>query len=129
MSAQLVENIGRFTHFAWRVLWVLPGTLLLRSRETLSQLYHICVGALPLGLAGGAAVGAVISIHGHNLLNTLHVREKFILPQLLSAVMIVELAPIIAGLIAAGRSGANLSAEIGSMRLTEQLDALEMLGL
>src|SRR5579871_6062603 len=41
----------------------------------------------------------------------------------------MEFAPTGAGLIVAGRSGASLGAELGSMRLTEQIDALEVLGL
>ena len=52
-----------------------------------------------------------------------------ILPQALAKVVVLELASIIAGLIVAARSGASLGAELGSMRLTEQIDALEVLGL
>jgi phospholipid/cholesterol/gamma-HCH transport system permease protein len=50
------------------------------------------------------------------------------LPQGLALAVALEFAPISAGLIVAGRSGASLGAELGSMRLTEQLDALEVLG-
>src|SRR5262249_45811153 len=51
------------------------------------------------------------------------------LPQALSLAVVLEFAPLGAGLIVAGRTGASLGAELGSMRLTEQLDALEVLGL
>jgi phospholipid/cholesterol/gamma-HCH transport system permease protein len=51
------------------------------------------------------------------------------LPQALALAVVLELSPIAAGLIVAGRSGASLGAELGSMRLTEQIDALEVLGL
>ena len=51
------------------------------------------------------------------------------LPQALALAVVLEFAPIAAGLIVAGRSGASLGAELGSMRLTEQIDALEVLGL
>ena len=51
------------------------------------------------------------------------------LPQALALAVVLEFAPITAGLIVAGRSGASLGAELGSMRLTEQIDALEVLGL
>jgi phospholipid/cholesterol/gamma-HCH transport system permease protein len=46
----------------------------------------------------------------------------------LALAVVLELAPMGAGLIVAGRSGASLGAELGSMRLTEQIDALEVLG-
>jgi phospholipid/cholesterol/gamma-HCH transport system permease protein len=50
------------------------------------------------------------------------------LPQALALAVVLEFAPLGAGLIVAGRSGAGLGAELGSMRLTEQIDALEVLG-
>src|SRR6185436_6511850 len=85
---------------------------------------------LPLALAGGFAVGAVIWMHGRNPLKAVGGPEAVsVLPQALSLVVVLELAPIVAGLIVAGRSGASLGAELGSMRQTEQIDALEMLGL
>jgi phospholipid/cholesterol/gamma-HCH transport system permease protein len=51
------------------------------------------------------------------------------LPQGLAMAVVLELAPTGAALVVAGRSGASLSAELGSMRLTEQLDALAVLGV
>src|SRR5262249_42149800 len=51
------------------------------------------------------------------------------LPTAVALAVTLEFAPIGAGLIVAGRSGASLGAELGSMRLTEQIDALEGLGL
>src|SRR5262249_25142737 len=50
------------------------------------------------------------------------------LPQALALAIVLEFAPTGAGLIVAGRTGASLGAELGSMRLTEQIDALEVLG-
>jgi phospholipid/cholesterol/gamma-HCH transport system permease protein len=50
------------------------------------------------------------------------------LPQALALAVVLEFAPISAGLLVAGRSGASLGAELGSMRETEQIDALEALG-
>jgi phospholipid/cholesterol/gamma-HCH transport system permease protein len=52
-----------------------------------------------------------------------------LLPRYLALAVVLELAPMGAGLIVAGRSGASLGAELGSMRLTEQIDALEVLGV
>src|SRR5262245_29310016 len=127
-----LENLGHFAHFAFRSLMALPFALLRRPGALLNQLYQIFLGALPLAVAGGAAVGAVIWMHGRPALRAAGVQgvdvEKA-LPQALSLVVVLELAPIVAGLIVAGRSGASLGAELGSMRLTEQIDALMMLGL
>src|SRR5205823_5312767 len=127
---RFLENLGHFAHFALRALATLPFTLLRRPGALLNQLYQIFLGALLLGIAGGGAVGAVIWMHGRDPLRAVGGPQAVtILPQALSLVVVLELAPIVAGLIVAGRSGASLGAELGSMRLTEQIDALEMLGL
>jgi phospholipid/cholesterol/gamma-HCH transport system permease protein len=74
----------------------------------------------------GLALGLVVWLHLH------HVLERFgaaaMLPEALALAVVLEFAPTGAGLIVAGRSGASLGAELGSMRLTEQVDALEVLG-
>jgi phospholipid/cholesterol/gamma-HCH transport system permease protein len=125
-----LENLGHFAHFAFRALRTLPAALLRRPGALVNQLFQVFVGALPLALAGGVAVGAVIWMHGRAPLKTVGGPAAVaILPQALSLVVVLELAPIIAGMITAGRTGASLGAELGSMRLTEQIDALEMLGL
>jgi phospholipid/cholesterol/gamma-HCH transport system permease protein len=119
-----LEQCGHFAHFALRALpaallaWRLPG-------ECLRQLYSILLGALPLGLVAGLALGIVVWIHLHGV-----VERQFIdkVPEYLALAVVLEFAPLGAGLIVAGRSGASLGAELGSMRLTEQIDALECLG-
>jgi phospholipid/cholesterol/gamma-HCH transport system permease protein len=119
-----LEQCGRFSHFGLRSLgaallaWRLPG-------ECLRQLYGILLGALPLGLVAGAALGIVVWIHLHGVVES-HLRDK--VPEYLALAVVLEFAPLGAGLIVAGRSGASLGAELGSMRLTEQIDALEVLG-
>ncbi len=125
-----LETLGHHVHFAWRALVSLPHALFRRPGALLVQLHQVFLGALPLGLAGGIAVGAVIWMHGRNPLKAVGGPEAVsVLPQAIALVVVLELAPIVAGLIVAGRSGASLGAELGSMRLTEQIDALEMLGL
>jgi phospholipid/cholesterol/gamma-HCH transport system permease protein len=125
-----VEGLGRGTHFALRAIVSLPGALLGRPGATLLQLYAVLLGALPLGAAAGAAIGAVIWMHLRGALQTVGGPSAVqYLPQALSLAVVLEFAPIAAGLIVAGRTGASLGAELGSMRLTEQIDALEMLGL
>lgn len=124
-----LEHFGRYAAFAWRCLWVAPGALL-RPRELLSQFYQVLVGALPLSAAAGLAVGAVVWMHLRGSVEqTAGAGAVEFLPQALALAVVLEFGPICAGLIVAGRSGASLGAELGSMRLTEQLDALEVLGL
>ncbi len=121
----LLEQLGRFTQFALHALgaglaaWRRPG-------ELARQLHGILLGALPLGLVAGLALGVVVWIHLHGVVSP-EVRHK--VPEYLALAVVLEFAPLGAGLIVAGRSGASLGAELGSMRLTEQIDAVEVLGL
>src|SRR5947209_16441051 len=120
-----LESMGRFCEFAVRVLLALPIALT-RPRETVAQLFQILLGALPLAMLAGLALGVVIWLHLHRVLDRFGATQY--LPQALALAIVLEFAPTGAGLIVAGRSGASLSAELGSMRLTEQIDALEVLG-
>jgi phospholipid/cholesterol/gamma-HCH transport system permease protein len=121
----ILEHLGRFTWFA---LAALPAALVAwrRPGELLRQLYLIWIGAIPLGLIAGLALGFVTWIHLHGVVPE-YLRPQ--VPEFVALAVVLEFAPLGAGLILAGRSGASLGAELGSMRLSEQIDALEVLGL
>src|ERR1051325_11126160 len=119
-----LEQLGHFTYFA---LMTLPALLpWRRPADLLRQLYLFLYGSLPLGLVAGMALGFVVWIHLHGAVPA-HLRED--VPAFVAMGVVLEFAPLGAGLILAGRSGASLGAELGSMRLSEQIDALEALGL
>jgi phospholipid/cholesterol/gamma-HCH transport system permease protein len=122
-------DFGRFSHFAFRALVALPSALG-RPRALLVQFYEVLFGALPLALTAGAAIGVVVWIHLRGSLQSVGGPGAVqYLPQALALAVVLEFAPISAGLLVAGRSGASLGAELGSMRETEQIDAMEALGL
>lgn len=99
-----------------------------RPREWLRPLSDVLVGALPLAFVLGVALGAVVWMQARGVLaRTAGAAE--LLPTVLAAAVLLELAPVGAGLIVAARSGAALGAELGSLRLSEQVDALELLGV
>jgi phospholipid/cholesterol/gamma-HCH transport system permease protein len=121
-----LEQLGHYAYFALRALIAAPLALL-RPRELVAQLFQAFLGALPLAMVAGLALGAVLWLHLHQVLDRFGASQY--LPQALALAIVLEFAPTGAGLIVAGRSGASLGAELGSMRLTEQIDALETLGL
>jgi phospholipid/cholesterol/gamma-HCH transport system permease protein len=125
MSAWL-ENLGEFTHFAVRALLAALASVR-RPGVLLTQFYQVFVGVLPLGAVAGLAVGAVLWLQLHGIFQRFEAQQY--LPQAMALAVVLEFAPIGAGLIVAGRAGASLGAELGSMRLTEQIDALETLGV
>jgi phospholipid/cholesterol/gamma-HCH transport system permease protein len=124
--AKPVHALGEFTHFAVRALVAALGAFA-RPGSLLRQCYVVLIGALPLGLVAGIALGAVVWMHTHAVLVRTGTADY--LPTVLAAAVLLELAPIGAGLIVAARTGASFGAELGSMRLSEQIDALEMLGI
>ncbi len=124
-----LESFGRFAAFAAAAFFALPSALI-HPRETLRQFYALLLGALPLAAVAGLAIGVVLWMHTRSaLLRNGGTESLQLLPTVLAIAIIYEFAPIGAGLIVAGRTGASLGAEIGSMRLTEQVDALEILGV
>lgn len=85
-------------------------------------------GAVGLSAATGLALGAVIWLHLHGTLARAGPGYASLLPEFLALGVVLEFAPLAAGFITAGRSGAGLAAELAGLRLTEQIDALEALG-
>jgi len=123
-----LESAGRYAAFAGRTLAAAFGAIV-RPRESVRQLYAHFAGALPLAAVAGLAIGIVLWLHLRGILVRFGGAEAAqYLPTALALAVLLEFAPIGAGLIIAGRSGASLAAELGAMKLTEQIDALEMLG-
>jgi len=121
----MLESWGRFVYFGGRA-FVAALVTLGRPKDLLRQLYGALLGSLPLGLVAGLALGVVVWIHLHGIVERAYIHK---VPEYLALAVILEFAPLGAGLVVAGRSGASLGAELASMRLTEQIDALEVLGI
>jgi phospholipid/cholesterol/gamma-HCH transport system permease protein len=92
-------------------------------REILRHIYQFGSRSAPLILTAGFAIGVVLSMHTRASL------ERFgaeaMIPAGLAIALIRETGPLTAGLLVAGRVGAGIGAEIGAMKVTEQIDALE----
>jgi len=91
--------------------------------EILRHVYQFGLRSMPLIVTAGFAIGVVLSMHTRASL------ERFgaeaMIPAGLAIALIRETGPLTAGLLVAGRVGAGIGAEIGAMRVTEQIDALE----
>jgi phospholipid/cholesterol/gamma-HCH transport system permease protein len=95
----------------------------------LRPFHGILVGALPLAIVTGVALGLLIWLHTRDVLARASPGTVEYLPTVLAVAVLLELAPVGAGLIVAARTGASLAAEIASMKVGEQLDALRLLGV
>jgi phospholipid/cholesterol/gamma-HCH transport system permease protein len=123
---ELLEAIGRFTHFAITVVLALPHALR-RPAELALQMHRVGLGSLPLVAAAGISIGVVAWMHAHHLLADIGTEAQ--LPAVVGAFVVVGLGPVITALVVAGQVGAGIGAELGSMRITEQMDALEAMGV
>ncbi|MGW0182835.1 ABC transporter permease, partial [Nocardia sp. NPDC003345] len=131
-----IDAIGFAIGFGWQVLSSIPYTLLHYRRQTVAVITDmtwgrgsviIGGGVVPLMLLLGASMGASIGIEAYSALDLLSLGQ---LSGLISAFGITrELAPIAAGVGFAAQAGCRMTAEIGSMRISEEIDALESLGI
>lgn len=119
--------VGDWCVFAFAVVLPVLASLL-KPRDVSRCLYGVVIGALPLALVLGVTLGAVIWMQTRGLLDRTAGASE-LLPTVLAVAVVLELSPVGAGLIVAARTGAGLGAELASMRVTEQTDALEMLGV
>jgi len=86
----------------------------------------IGVGSLPIVVLTGLSVGALLALNSASTL------QRFggitLIGQLVSLGMVTELGPLITGLMVAGRNASGMASELGSMIVTEQIDAMRALG-
>lgn len=92
-----------------------------------AQMEHIGVAAAPLALITGFFAGSIIAWQGAYQLQGL--ASLHILGGQAAKVIVMEIGPALTALVMAGRVGASMTAEIGSMKITEQIDALRSLSL
>ncbi len=120
--------LGTLTAFSRRALPA-AARAVAHPRWWLRPFHGMVVGALPLAFVTGIALGVVIWMHTRGVLERASPGAVEYLPTVLAVAVLLELAPVGAGLIVAARTGASLSAELAAMKVGEQLDALELLGV
>ena len=98
------------------------------SSNIIDQMIIIGSKSIPIVIITSFFSGMVTSVQGAYQMTTSLV-PKWYIGGIVGESVILELAPMITGLVLAGRVGANIAAELGTMRVTEQIDALETLSL
>jgi len=120
------ERLGRGHIFLLYTLGGLPATLY-RWRLLTSQVFALGVLSLVIIAVSGLFVGMVLGLQGYNTLVDFGAEES--LGILLALSLVRELGPVVSALLFAGRAGSALTAEIGLMKTTEQLAAMEMMAV
>jgi phospholipid/cholesterol/gamma-HCH transport system permease protein len=122
LGGDFLEWFGSLGIFCWQVLkaGVTPPY---EWRELVRQLDEVGSKSLPLVAMAGAAIGAVLSMEARSSLSRFG--AKAMLPSAIVYSVVLEMGPIITGLVVSGRVGAGIGAELASMKVTEQIDAIE----
>jgi phospholipid/cholesterol/gamma-HCH transport system permease protein len=121
-----VWRLGYATRFFGYLLWH-SGTAFRRFRLTLREIYFAGVLSLIIILVSGLFVGMVLALQGYETLQRYGSSEA--LGILVALSLVRELGPVVAGLLFASRAGSAITAEIGLMKATEQLSAMEMMAV
>ncbi len=123
-----VGSVGQFGRFVWRSA-VTSAESISRS-ETYPliwvQMLLIGVRSVPVIMITGAFVGMTLAIQAYDQLAGMGLEEH--LGVLINVSVVKELGPVLAAVMLAGRIGGALTAELGTMNVTEQIDAIESMG-
>jgi len=132
-----IERLGAgMSSHVWRVgyasrflgyMLLHSGTALKRFHLTIAEIYFAGVLSLIIILVSGLFVGMVLGLQGYETLQRFGASES--LGVLVALSLVRELGPVVAGLLFASRAGSAITAEIGLMKATEQLSAMEMMAV
>jgi phospholipid/cholesterol/gamma-HCH transport system permease protein len=120
----MIEVIGRF------VLFFLSSAKITKNfsiKQVIDQIVHMWIRSMPLIGMTAVFTGAVLALQSYTGFSRMHAESSIASIVVISITR--ELGPVISGLMFTGRIGSSIAAEIGTMRVSDQIDALEMLGV
>ncbi|MCG3122381.1 MAG: putative phospholipid ABC transporter permease protein MlaE [Phycisphaerales bacterium] len=121
--AQFIRDLGRFSRFAY---WTVRGIPFVRTwsrgHRLRSQLFIVGTTSVPVLVITGAFIGMILAIEGY--LQFAAIGQEGRLGGVINISLTKQIGPVLAAVMLAGRVGCALTAELGTMRVTEQLDAM-----
>ncbi|MBC7783870.1 MAG: ABC transporter permease, partial [Burkholderiales bacterium] len=139
MPMSLVENVGRRTNdvlasfgdffvFAGQAFRWLATTFFTKKtwRLLLPQMFDVGVRSVGVIAITGAFIGMVMAIESFNQFKAIGQEER--MGSIINLSVVKQIGPVLAAVMLAGRIGGALTAELGTMNVTEQLDALRVMG-
>lgn len=122
----LFSAIGDFSAFFFRSLFI-PWKIRTSKWRILHQIYSIGIGSLPIIIVIAAFTGLVSTVQtSYQLIGSV---PRYIVGTTVGRMVMIELGPILTALMISGRCASSMAAEIGTMRVTEQIDALEIMAI
>ncbi len=120
-----IELVGDIALFTYQMLfWMF--TRLPRKGTTLINFYQVGVLSLPVVAITGTFIGMVLAVQSHHQFHLIGLESR--LGVVINTSLVRELGPVLAATMLAGRVGSAMAAVLGTMRVTEQIDALTTMG-
>lgn len=124
---EFVRTFGAFQIFFLRLLRHSPRMIVRRPGLVIKQIYNTGALSLVIIMVCGFFVGGVLGLQGYANLARFNAEDS--VGTVVAMALIKELGPVITALLFAGRAGTALSSEIGLMKATDQLSAMEMMAV
>ncbi len=122
---EFVQAVGDLALFAFSMLrWLFRG--LPRSTVVVESMYEVGVRSIPVVMITGMFIGMVLAVQGYQQFHLMRMETR--MGAVINMALVAELGPVLAATMLAGRVGSAMAAELGTMRVTEQIDALRALG-
>ena len=120
-----MSTVGDVAIFAWQIIvWMTTARL---KRETvMPNFYAVGVLSLPVVALTGTFIGMVLAEHSYSQFKSIGLESR--LGAVINMSLVRELGPVLAATMLAGRVGSAMAAVLGTMRVTEQIDALIAMG-
>jgi len=124
----IFETLGEYITLMYRA-FSKPEKAAMYWKETFRQAASIGVGSLPIIALVSTFIGAVSAVQFAYQFSSLNLVPMWWIGSVVRKAMILELAPTISALLLAGKVGSNIASELGTMRISEQIDAYEIMGV
>ena len=122
-----VRTFGALQIFFLRLLTAAPGVLVVRFSLVVKQIFNAGALSLVIIMICGFFVGAVLGLQGYSNLARFNAEDS--VGTFTAFSLLKELGPVVTALLFAGRAGTALASEIGLMKATDQLSAMEMMAI
>jgi phospholipid/cholesterol/gamma-HCH transport system permease protein len=128
LSIDKIQDFGDFSIFSWQTVKSIGTEVFTRRgwRNLAPQAYLIGVQSVPVLMVTGLFVGMVLAVQTVEQFRAIGLEER--MGVVVNMSVLRELGPVLSGIMLAGRVGGALAAELGTMKVTEQIDALRALG-
>ncbi|MES2588548.1 MAG: ABC transporter permease [Bacteroidota bacterium] len=123
----LISQVGKYFMMLW-IVFSKPEKFKVFWKRTFEEIQLIGINSLPIVALMSVFMGGVIALQTASNMDTPWLPE-YTIGYITRSSTILEFSPTIISLILAGKVGSNVSSEIGMMRVTEQIDALEIMGV